>query len=103
MIMAYAEHAERLQQIRSFADETMKLIQCVDAHTGNQSPVLDAGQVGVPSARYVHCAEGSGGIDEAMMITSGITVEASDLASSLMPWTWVAEGSGKSVVVNAPD
>jgi hypothetical protein len=60
MIIAYAEHKRKLLQIDSFTHKTVRLVQCVDASTGNQSPVLDAGQEGVPSARYVHCAEGSG-------------------------------------------
>jgi hypothetical protein len=35
-------------------DKTVNLVQGVDATTGNQSPVLDAGQEGVASARYVY-------------------------------------------------
>src|SRR5829696_4610214 len=64
---------------RSFADKTVRLIQCVDASTGNQSIVLDAGQESVSSARYVNCAEGSGGVNEAMGVASGSVVVAGDL------------------------
>jgi hypothetical protein len=64
----------------SLTDKTVKLVQCVDASTGNQSRVLDAGQKGVASTRYVHRTEGSGGIDEAMGDAAGITVVAGNLS-----------------------
>ena len=77
---AYAEHGRKLLQIGSLTDKTVNLAQCVVASTGNQSYILYAGQEGVASARYIHCAEGSGGINEAMGDAAGIMVVAGDLS-----------------------
>jgi hypothetical protein len=43
-------------QIGSCTDKAVRLAQCDNAGTGNNSPVLDTGQERVPNARYVNCA-----------------------------------------------